>query len=222
MRALKEFVASEGKGLLPLRGTIPDMTSSSDMYIQLQRIYQAQARADMEALTGHLCQVLANLNKPSSTVTEVEIKRLCRNSAFLRVVRCRSLANCNEYSEPNISELYQLGNPDSELVYYVLSRAADQFYSLFKTYPGCGDGSIAADVSQLKSILTSLLHNWSLVDVSIGDEHVTEFCRYGAAELHSVASYVGGVGFRKLSRSSHINMYHCVTPTCTMLPIIAQ
>ena len=83
VRALKEFVASEGKGLLPLRGTIPDMTSSSDTYIQLQRIYQAQARADMEALTGHLCQVLANLNKPSSTVTEVEIKRLCHNSAFL-------------------------------------------------------------------------------------------------------------------------------------------
>ena len=48
------------KGLLR---TIPDMTSSSDMYIQLQQIYQAQARADMEALTGHLCQILANLNK---------------------------------------------------------------------------------------------------------------------------------------------------------------
>ena len=182
---------SEGKGLLPLRGTIPDMKSSSDMYMQLQRIYQAQARADMEALTGHVCQVLANLNKPSSTVTEVEIKHLCHNSTFLRVVRCHSLAN--EYSEPNISELYQLGNPDSELVYYVLLRAADQFYSLFKTYPGCGDSSIAADVSQLKSILTSLLQNWGLVDVSIGDEHVTEFCRYGAAELLSMASYVGGV-----------------------------
>ena len=67
--AFKEFVAAEGKGLLPLRGTIPDMTSSSDIYkniyIQPQQIYQAQARADMEALTaGHLCQVLANLNKP--------------------------------------------------------------------------------------------------------------------------------------------------------------
>ena len=104
----------------------------------------------MEALTGHLCQVLANLNKPSGIVTEVEIKRLCRNSAFLRVVCCRSLAS--EYSEPNISELHQLGNPDSELVCYVLLHDADQFYSLFKTYPGCGDGSIAADVSQLKSI----------------------------------------------------------------------
>ena len=106
------------------------------MYIQLQQIYQAQVRTDMEALTGHLCQVLANLNKPSSTVTEVEIKRLCRirNSAYLRVVHCRSLANEYSTSEPNISELYQLGNPDSELVYYVLLRAADQFYSLFKTY----------------------------------------------------------------------------------------
>ena len=39
VRALKKFVASEAKGLLPLRGTIPDMTSSSDMYIPLQWIY---------------------------------------------------------------------------------------------------------------------------------------------------------------------------------------
>ena len=59
--------------------------------------------------------------------------------------------------------------------------------------PGCGDGLIAADVPQLKSILTSLLQNVYIVDVSIGDKHVIEFCRHGAAELHSVASYVGGV-----------------------------
>ena len=45
-----------------------------------------------------------------------------------------SLTIANEYSEPNISELYQLGNPDSELVYCVLLQAADQFYLLFKTY----------------------------------------------------------------------------------------
>ena len=96
-----------------------------------------------------------------------------------------------------------------------------QFYSLFKTYPGCGDGSIAADVSQLKSMLTSLLQN--RVDVSIGDEHVTELCRYGAAELHSVALYVGGVASQEVIKVlTHQYTYHCVTPTCTMLPLVAQ
>ena len=207
-RALKEFVVSEGNGLLPLRGTIPDMTSSSDMYIQLQRIYQAQARIDMEALTSHLCQLLTNLNKPSSTIGEVEIKRLCRNSAFLRVVRCRSLAS--EYSEPNFSELSQLSNPDSELVYYVLLRAADQFYSLFKTYPGCGDNSAEADVTQLKSILSTLLQNWRLNDCTIKDEHVIEFCRYGAGELHSIASYVAGVASQEVIKI----LTHQYVPFC--------
>ena len=93
VRALKEFVASEGKGLLPLRGTIPDMTSSSDMYIQLQRIYQAQAWADMEALTGHLCQVLVNLSKSSSTVTKVEMVNLSKSSSTVTKVEMVNLSN---------------------------------------------------------------------------------------------------------------------------------
>ena len=152
------------------------MTSSSNMYIQLQQIYQARARAIWRPSPAISVRFW-----PTWTNHQVQLLRWRSNvcvvtcSAFLRVICCRLLAN--EYSESNISELYQLGNP-CELVYYVILRAADQFYSLFKTYPGCGDGSIAAVVSQLKSILTSLLQNWGLVDVSIGDEHVTEFYHY--------------------------------------------
>ena len=208
-RALREFVASEGKGRLPLRGTIPDMTSSSDMYINLQRLYQAQARADMEALTGHLSQLLAMLNKPANSIPEVEIKRFCRNSSFLRVVRCRSLSS--EHDQANVSVLgAQLSNPDSELVYYVLLRAADQFYSLFKAYPGAGDNSLASDVSQLKTLVLTQLQRWGLTDCVIKDEHVVEFCRYGAAELHSVAAYVGGVAAQEVIKI----LTHQYVPVC--------
>ncbi len=37
--ALKEFVEQEGKGELPVSGTIPDMTSDTHGYITLQRMY---------------------------------------------------------------------------------------------------------------------------------------------------------------------------------------
>lgn len=37
-RAVKEFTASEGKGNLPLRGTIPDMIADSDKFIKLQNV----------------------------------------------------------------------------------------------------------------------------------------------------------------------------------------
>jgi amyloid beta precursor protein binding protein 1 len=40
-RALKDFVDGQGDhGLLPVRGSIPDMFSDSKRYIQLQNIYR--------------------------------------------------------------------------------------------------------------------------------------------------------------------------------------
>jgi amyloid beta precursor protein binding protein 1 len=37
--ALKGFVENEGKGCLPLMGSIPDMTASTQTYIGLQKMY---------------------------------------------------------------------------------------------------------------------------------------------------------------------------------------
>lgn len=38
-RAMKEFIEKEGDGTLPLRGSLPDMTSDSQRYIALQNVY---------------------------------------------------------------------------------------------------------------------------------------------------------------------------------------
>lgn len=35
---LREFVANEGKGQLPIMGVIPDMESDSERYIKLQNM----------------------------------------------------------------------------------------------------------------------------------------------------------------------------------------
>lgn len=36
--ALKEFVANEGGGLLPVQGSIPDMTATTEGYVNLQKM----------------------------------------------------------------------------------------------------------------------------------------------------------------------------------------
>lgn len=38
-RAVKEFVANEGQGSLPVRGTIPDMIADSSKFIKLQNVW---------------------------------------------------------------------------------------------------------------------------------------------------------------------------------------
>ena len=197
VRALREFVANEGDGFLPVRGSIPDMTSSSDLYIDLQRVYQTKARLDMEAITSHLIQILISLGKPESSISESEIKLFCRNSAFLRVVCTRSLTE--ELALPNIAELgMQLSNPESTFIYYVLLRASERFFYRFKTYPGTSNVPLESDISQIKLILSALLNEWGLGGCTISDEHVQEFCCYGATELHSVASYLGGVASQEV------------------------
>ena len=36
---LKDFVEKEGNGQLPLMGSLPDMTATTDVYVALQRMY---------------------------------------------------------------------------------------------------------------------------------------------------------------------------------------
>lgn len=38
LQAVKEFVLNEGKGSLPVRGTIPDMIADSQKFIKLQNV----------------------------------------------------------------------------------------------------------------------------------------------------------------------------------------
>ena len=197
VRALRDFVTNEGNGLLPVRGSIPDMISSSDLYIELQKIYQNKAKIDTDIITTYLSQTLAAVGKPLNAVPESEIKLFCRNSAFLRLVRTRSLSE--EYNTPNMEDLIMhLGDPNSDLVYYVLLRAVDKFFTQFKYYPGSSDLLVESDIAQLKSFATTILQEWGLNDSAIEDQHITEFCRYGAGELHSVAAYVGGVASQEV------------------------
>jgi len=37
-KAVRDFVENEGEGLLPLRGSVPDMTAKTDRYVALQQV----------------------------------------------------------------------------------------------------------------------------------------------------------------------------------------
>ena len=40
--------------MLPLRGSIPDMTADSERYINLQSVYQQQANLDVQSVQQHM------------------------------------------------------------------------------------------------------------------------------------------------------------------------
>uniref|UniRef100_A0A8C4ICU2 NEDD8-activating enzyme E1 regulatory subunit n=1 Tax=Dicentrarchus labrax TaxID=13489 RepID=A0A8C4ICU2_DICLA len=130
LRAVKDFVHKEGNGSLPVRGTIPDMIADSQKFINLQNVYREKAMQDAAAVSKHVECLLQSVGK-------VCWKSLNSNASFLRVVRCRSLAEEYSVDSVNKDEITScMDNPDSEMVFYLMLRAVDRFYQQHSRYPG--------------------------------------------------------------------------------------
>lgn len=191
-RALREFVYNEGNGCLPLRGSIPDMTSSSSMYVELQRVYQARANKDVDVVLSYVHQILSNIGKMKNTISRKAVREFCRNSSFINFITYRSISE--EYTNPKLDELRSfLDDPDNDFVYYILLRAAEKYYSIYQYYPGEKDGAFESDVAQMKAVTLDFLCTNGLSTSIISDDYITEFCRYGGRDIHSVAAFIGGV-----------------------------
>ncbi|XP_031424594.1 NEDD8-activating enzyme E1 regulatory subunit [Clupea harengus] len=191
-RAVREFVREEGNGSLPVRGTIPDMIADSQKFIKLQNIYREKAMQDVAVVSKHVESLLQSVGKPTESIAEQEIKLFCKNAAFLRVVRCRSLAEEYSVETFNRDEITScMDNPDSEMVLYLLLRSIDRFYQQHSRYPGVYNYQVEDDISKLKVCVNSLLQEYGLGG-SVKDDYVHEFCRCGAAEPHTVAAFLGG------------------------------
>uniref|UniRef100_A0A4W4FLX4 NEDD8-activating enzyme E1 regulatory subunit n=1 Tax=Electrophorus electricus TaxID=8005 RepID=A0A4W4FLX4_ELEEL len=180
VRAVRDFVQAEGRGSLPVRGTIPDMIADSDKFISLQNVYRERALQDAAAVSRHVESHLQAVGK------------VCKNAAFLRVVHCRALVE--EYGVDTVhkDEITScMDNPDSEMVLYLMLRSVDCFYQQHSRYPGVYNYQVEDDIVRLKLCVHSLLQEYGLT-VNVKDDYVHEFCRYGAAEPHTVAAFMGG------------------------------
>ncbi|XP_062582534.1 NEDD8-activating enzyme E1 regulatory subunit-like isoform X1 [Saccostrea cucullata] len=206
LRAVKEFVENEGKGALPLRGSIPDMTADSERYIQLQNAYIEQANKDVATITDKVNMLTSSLAKgleqrdlgPEFThgvsISDQEIKLFCKNAAFVRVLRCRSLAEEYESQAVNTQDIgshLEDEDGESELIFYPLLRGVNRFYEEYNRYPGEDNDQVEPDVQLLKGIIIKLIHEWGLTS-TVKEDYIHEICRYGASELHTVASFMGG------------------------------
>ncbi|XP_030620727.1 NEDD8-activating enzyme E1 regulatory subunit isoform X1 [Chanos chanos] len=191
-RAVREFVRNEGRGNLPVRGTIPDMIADSEKFIKLQNVYREKAMQDASVVSKHVEALLQSVGKPPESISEQDIKLFCKNAAFLRVVRCRSLAEEYSVESFNKDEITScMDSPDSEMVLYLMLRSVDRFYQQHSRYPGVYNYQVEEDISKLKLCVNSLLQEYGLT-VNVKDDYIHEFCRYGAAEPHTVAAFLGG------------------------------
>ena len=80
---VKEFYNKHGQ--LPVTGGLPDMKAKSDVYIRLQNIYKAKARADAAEVLA-----LTRSHDAGASATRDEVELFCKNAAFVKLVGKRS------------------------------------------------------------------------------------------------------------------------------------
>jgi|APGre2960657444_1045066.scaffolds.fasta_scaffold00678_4 amyloid beta precursor protein binding protein 1 len=155
--ALKAFIAAEGAGALPLEGHIPDMTSTTDAYVHLQRLYAARAAADATALEAHLAPLLRAGGRAPGAVSRDAVRTFCKNAGNLAVLRYAPLAQevgafeavaacsssfAHSHAARGAALARALAAEDAQranAVMYLLLRAADRFAQQYGRYPGIYD-----------------------------------------------------------------------------------
>lgn len=189
--------ASLSEGFLPLEGSIPDMTATTELYLQLQRLYREQAEAHVEAVQNHVRSLLAGLGRAPDSIPGEAVRHVCKHARALRVVRYKALAaeaagseGCNSAA---LQQALACEATQANASFYVLLRASDRFHATHRRLPGLLDSQLEGDVLQLKAAANALLAECGVSGAAISDDYVVEMCRAGGAELHVVAALVGGM-----------------------------
>ncbi|KAL8233349.1 hypothetical protein R6Q57_003127 [Mikania cordata] len=197
--ALKEFIANEGGGEAPLEGSIPDMTSSTELYVSLQKLYQAKAEADFLVVEQRVRNILKKIGRDPYSISKTVIKNFCKNARKLTVCRYKPIEE--EFNSPVLPELQKYLTDEEYSVavgFYILLRAVDRFSANYNTFPGQFDGAMDEDISRLKTTAVGLLSDLGCNGSTLTEDLINEMCRYGAAELHAVAAYIGGVASQEV------------------------
>lgn len=229
--ALKRFLEAEGRGSLPLEGSLPDMHASTQRYLELQRLYRDKAEADAAAVENHVKTLLKTVGRETTAIASADIRKFCKHARHLHVVRTRSLKNMLNSASHNSAEALRTslaGEGGANTALHLLLRAADRFYAQYQRFPGTFSGELEEDAAVLKTLVGGILHEAGAAGAAstVSDDLAWEVARCGAGELHVVASVVGAMASQeaiKLLTSQFIPLkgtliYSAIHCTTALLP----
>jgi amyloid beta precursor protein binding protein 1 len=203
LKALQKFVDNHHRP--PLNGSIPDMTASTDIYVQLQNIYRDQAAEDLEEMKAYI----TSSSTPFIDIADEDLTSFCANVFAIGRLETRTLEE--DYNSPPGDELVEdwtMATFDpyevpvhTPLVWYLAFRGCQVFYKTHNRYPGVLD-DWEMDIPILQECIATVLEHYKLNENDFFLEHLVndkamnvahELTRYANAEIHTVSSVAGGV-----------------------------
>ncbi|CAE8723298.1 unnamed protein product, partial [Polarella glacialis] len=200
-RAVSQFVRDCGK--LPLVGSLPDMTASTDWYVKLQEIYASRADGDCAAINAHIASIQKELGSTAPVPAEF-VKRFCQNALYCEVFQYRTLEQELRPSpdpdpeQSGLDLIDEASDEDSLVQWYLALRAADKYREENSgDWPGslCGDSeaALAGELATLTAIAAKVVETYKAEGVSADPKMLEEMVRFGGCELHVTSSVVGGI-----------------------------
>ncbi|RCN45418.1 ThiF family protein [Ancylostoma caninum] len=194
---LRRFVNEHG--VLPLTGTLPDMTSDSKRYSHLASIFHEKALSDASEVYEHTRRIEQERGV-ASTITQDLCYRFCKNAHGIRLQRGTEKDSTKVFQEMlgDIANSSEEDENVSAAVWFLLLRAADKFCREKGRYPGTNGVPCTIDSLDLKQRVVSIVSsshvdNPEAVMARVPQNAIAEICRYGAGELHVIASLIGGI-----------------------------
>jgi len=175
------------------------MTASSEKYTELLNIYRKKSRDDLEIVKKYIDEKTKKIGK--KLIDELIIKEFCKYIHYVRAFTYKSFEDELNPKKINLELIKsELDNPDSNILFYFLLRAADIFYEKNNFYPGSDlKKEMKDDIKELKVILLQLFKDHNIENIpSDVDNYVAEMVRFGCGEIHNISSLVGGVGAQEL------------------------
>ena len=204
-RALREF-REDNEGLLPVPGTLPDMTATTTMFIQLQKCFTEKAVQDYALFSSKVDAILLRIDREPESISEIDRHLFCSNSIDLVVIRYRTLQQ--ELESPNQVFGFdedEFSNPPlppnmNPIVWYLFWRCCDQIYSNTGKYPGqnpeASEEELLAEEEKLLKAAKSLVDlkfKDSIPISAITADVAKEMIRFGATEIHNISALIGGL-----------------------------
>ncbi|KAL9615329.1 MAG: hypothetical protein Q9204_008780 [Flavoplaca sp. TL-2023a] len=185
-------------GSLPLPGALPDMKAQSQDYIQLQNIYKAKARKDVEEVTKSVRSMEADLQR-QTPVDAKEIESFCKGAAFVKLIKGKPLPIPNPHTKiPQEALNSILDDEDSLLPIFVAFQAYDYWcHQKSNTSPEAAPATSSSEenptLEALKQSATQLIDQHADKIISKIEPILQEFVRADGAELHNISALTGGM-----------------------------
>ncbi|XGW16150.1 hypothetical protein V3C99_001529 [Haemonchus contortus] len=194
---LRRFVNKHG--VLPLSGTLPDMASDTKRYTQIATIFREKAVSDAAEVYKYT-QEVERERGVANMISEDLCYRFCKNATRIRLQRGTEKDSPKAFQDllNGIANSSEDGSGVPIAVWFLLLKAADKFHREKGRYPGTNGVPCTIDALDLKQRVVSIIsasrvENPESIISQVPQNAIAEICRFGAGELHVVASLIGGI-----------------------------